>query len=283
MNAGRTSASTTTTTTSSNEGPLSSVGPSQLLPHVSSSTVNKLMDAIHWPIYAFSLVGAISAVVQHGFNAHQALRPLSPSAFSSDGHLLPAVEFWGGGSFACMTLGMVATHFAALLSGSGEARRAALLGSATMFLSMSWLWYMRGSTVRNEDPRVVALVDLALGIMFLVGAVTATSSSPWVTGSSGSPSSLSPSSIKDSLSNMHWNREEMMERPRQWVGYAQTKGQELKDNIVQSAKSAAHAAGMDSGEPTHRRQPVPVSATQAGSSMSGAGSGADFGEARKSR
>ena len=237
--------------------------PSDMLPHVSSSTMNKLMDAIHWPIYAFSLAGAISAVVQHGFNAHQALRPLSPSAFSSDGHLLPAVEFWGGGSFACMTLGMVATHFAALLSGSGEARRAALLGSSTMFLAMSWLWYTRGSTVRNEDPRVVALVDLALGIMFLVGAITATSSSPWITGSSSSAAaSLSPRSLKQSLANMRWDRDEMMERPRQWMDYAQTKGQELKDNIVQTAKSAAHAAGVESGEPQHRRQPVPLSETE---------------------
>lgn len=138
-----------------------------------SANLNWLAGVVHYPIFFFSLLGALGSVWQHGFNAPEALRPLSPGSFGLDGSLTPTGEFWGGGAYASMSLGIAVTHLVALFSGSAQARRAALLGSSATFAAMALLWSQRGHQVRKHDPRNVVGLEVALSIIFCIGGLTA--------------------------------------------------------------------------------------------------------------
>ncbi|KAJ3029262.1 UNVERIFIED_CONTAM: hypothetical protein HDU68_012673 [Siphonaria sp. JEL0065] len=122
-------------------------------------------------IFWFATVGATAASLKHFFSPEASLAELTPAAFPnpSTKQLHPASLWWGGYAFAIMNAGFASIGYHAAWTGSEEAKRGFLLGTAVLFLSFGASWFKYGPITGNKAHKKQGLKIFGLGSVFLLG------------------------------------------------------------------------------------------------------------------
>lgn len=127
------------------------------------------MVSIPTVILYLAVGGAFAAALKHGLaDLTSTLEDLTPISVK-DKAIAPDIQWWAGWAFGAMNLGFGSIGAYGIAKDSVEVQRAAMLGTAVVFLAFASLWFTVGNTVRNRSPLRQGTKVAAFGLLFAYG------------------------------------------------------------------------------------------------------------------